>query len=760
MNMLRTASFSALAVALAASAPASAQTQDSGANADDNPGQLEEIFVTARRVQESLQDVPVAVSALNADTLANLNANSVRDIEFSVPNLYLGIPATNTQSVVSIRGVGDYARNIGTDLRVGVYLDGVYMGRSSAVNQEFLDVDRIEVLRGPQGVVFGRNTIAGAINLVSKRPTSARELNGEFSYGNYDAVTARASANLPLSDTVFARVGIGYRVRDGYTRNLFTGSRLDEANVWSTRGQLRFVPDDRLTIDLDADYLDEDRKVVVQPPLADFPGTPVAPGVFLFPPSPGFSTAPAPRDVNLNFDPREQRELWGVAGQARYDFDGGPSLVSITAYREARSGYTNDDDTGPADVVQQAYEETFKQFSQELRLEAPTSARLGYVLGLYYFHEEGESSRQSFSTPALALAQIAFGNPYPTRGNLLTSNAGRNTTDAYAAFANFTYRFTDALTLEIGGRLTHERKRLRDYFVDVAVLPGFPPFIANRVNGPTTQFGSAIPLTQVSVPDVSATNFAPSGSLSYKLSERALIYGRISRGFRSGGFNADLVGRSDIRFSPETASAYEIGLKSDLLDRRVRLNAALFRSDFNDYQVFQFVPNGNLTTLQLTNAGQARSQGFEIETQVALADFLRLGGNIGYTDAKFRSFPGCAPGLDCAGQRLPNAPEWTWSANAQLTHKLGAGEISLFTEVTFRDDVFTDSPVSPVLLTDSLTLWNANLSYAIGEVTLFAFGENLTDETRKQAVGRTFLGVPNGFYNAPRTYGAGLRFRF
>lgn len=706
-------------------AAAAAQEAPDSASTSAEIG-VEEVVVTARRREETMQQVPSSVAILGAQQLEQAGSSKLSDIQFSVPNLYFGNPNNSTQTSINIRGVGDFSRNIGMDMRVSVYVDGVYVGRSLAVNQQLLDMERVEVLRGPQGTLFGKNTVAGAINLITRKPDAVASGWVDAGAGNFNLVKASGGVNIPLSDRVFIKAGVNYRERDGYILNRFNGQHPGDENVKSARLQLRALPTDSLTVDLAADA-SATHNASFQNAEGDYVLTPAIT-------SPGFSTAPGPYDANTNSPGLNETDLWGVSATATWDRGDAGAIVGIVSHRDGQTRTTNDEDAGPAFIADSEFRTWSEQTTGELRYDSPADARLRYVLGLYYYDEHARSEIGARS-PILA----------PTvPGNVLVDDGGVADQTSYAVFANAEWDLTDKLVAELGGRYLWE-----DRSVDFTQLSTNP----------------ALGLASFrKVDSFDDTAFTPSGSLTYSFNSDVRAYVRLSRGYKSGGFNADVVSNSNIAFAPESVDAVEVGLKTELLNRRLRLNVAAFGSRHSDYQVFQFTVQGNSTVIQLRNAGEAESKGFELEASAFISPELSLNAGLGYADATFTDFPACS-GLtvNCRGDRLPGAPQWTGSFSALYQPRLIEWlDSKLFLQYNYRDAVYTDVPNTPAKQTQSLGTVNARLTLhpVTSPVEFYVFADNLFDEARIQSAAALFLRVPTTFYNMPRTYGVGFRAEF
>lgn len=733
------------------SVPAYAQSADDSAT--DNGG-LAEIVVIAQKRSENLQDVPISITALSADDLQARGTNSLKDLQYNVPNLTLFSKSDFNPNYI-IRGISSGARNIGFESSLGVYVDGVYMGRTSSANQELVDIDHVEVLRGPQGVLFGKNTISGALNIFTKRPSNDVEGQVSGEYGNYNAIRANAYVSGPIiNDKVYAKVSTFVAKRDGYIRNILpagtvgTGpNRFDNDKTYGARGELRFTPTESLDIALRGDWShtrragDINEVGAVDNP-GGFPLTGVVPGI---------------RTVSATGLNQEERTLKGGSLTATYDFDSGAQLVSISALRKLKYNVVEADiDAEPAEFLFVDFADRLNQFTQEVRYVSPSDKSFKYVLGAYYFNQTSDSSRQfSFGGDLKDVFGIPREVPVAARP------FGQVKTKSFAFFANVSYALTDALELNVGGRYNNERK--------------------------TLFFGQeGIPLA--GLPDVPQTNdrqktsdFSPSVGVNFRPSKDVLLYARYAKGFKSGGWNADILSTdviADIRFRPEEISSYELGLKSELLDRRLRVNVALFNLDYTDLQISTY--NERTGQFETGNAS-ARSRGFELEVTARPTDGLDLGFAVGYSNAKYTNYlvspavpdPDGAgpltgtPAVDLKGARL-DAPRWTLSASPQYTIPLSDSlDLILRTDFAYRSNTGGDG-LDPTSQIPGFATVDARIGFSSKSGwALSLWGRNLTDNdylTNRFTGGNliNYIGVTQRLdtYGAPRTYGVSGSFKF
>lgn len=717
---------------------AQAQTAEAAPPQAVEQSQLDDVIVTARRRTETLRDAPISISVLSGENAEQRGLARIKDLAAAVPNFTISdAGSTNSSTTIVLRGISSNARNAGFEAGVGVYVDGVFTGRPASFNQDLVDIERIEVLRGPQGTLFGKNTIAGAVNITTVKPDYEFGGTAAVEFGNYGLFTGRGAVNIPLAeDTLAVRISGFAKSRDGYVLNLLDGARFNDEGAVGGRVQLRWDPADYARINVSFDVLDEERT-------QSFPETIDDPA------------APGPRTTINDFDPFETRQLWGGSVTGDFDLSNGDVFSFITGYRSADIRAANDNDNTVADLLAVDFLDSQTQFSQELRLVSAPGRTFAYALGLYIYDQQAEAVHSGI-----------FGTDFPLTGGTRVSIDGVASvaTRSYAAYGDFQYDVTPAFSLLGGLRLTYEEKRLQ-YRQDGGLLPGviFEPI-------PTLT-------DEISDDDLSLT-----AGLRYKFSPRLTGYARYATGYKSGGWNADFIGSSliaaaatsgdgvfdarDIDFEPESVANYEIGLKGDWFARRLGVNLAVFSMDYQDLQVSQFLGVLNGGTV-ITNAGRAQINGVELEVTATPVSALQLNFALGYLDATFEEYDDCtATTPTCAGNRLPDAPEWSGSAGAEYTFDgWSFADITGRVEAIYRDAVFATPTNISRLATESYTLVNASLNFEPRgqNWSVSVWGRNLTDEDYLVGVadddllgtGRTF-----GGYGAPRTYGARLQYRY
>ncbi len=687
--------------------------------AEDNERHIEEVFVTAQKREENLMSVPVAIDVIDGKFIESTGAFGLSELEMAIPSVNFGRGGRKTRGEISIRGVGGFARNIGTGGRVVVYIDDVPLGRSSAFEASLADIKQIEILKGPQGTLFGANTIAGAINITTVEPTEDFSLNLRADYGQRATSLLSLIANVPLSDKLLSRIQIGHKQSDGFIENTISDDDLQGSDLNSARIKLLYNATDNLSIRTSFDWLEDDAKATNAEALSDtyvelF-------GITL----PNFSSAPDQRQVTHDADEFEKRKNWGASTKVEYDTDSGALITSITAYRSSEFTEQSEEDYSAIRLATSLFDEDYSQWTQELRYTSEATDRLDYVAGLFFQSSEISTTRN---------AQI-----HTPSGTLRVDTPGELDTSSYSAFGNLNYRFTDTLELSLGTRLEYETKNL-DYAI--ADSTGF--------------------FTTGSLPPDNLYFFfhMPRISLNYESSESGLLYGSISRGAKSGGWNADFVrSLNDLEFDPEYSINYEIGYKNSPLDGSLVLLSSIFHTKFKDFQVSQFIEDLGANTI--TNAGEVTTEGLELDIQYFIHETISLELNTAFTRAKFDRFTNAdSDGADYSGNRLSYAPKLTSVASINIDQPISNTIDGYFhLSYSYSDGYFSqpenDDATHKV---DNFYVINTHFGIKIGDMYDISFwGKNLSNKTYLRFQGSSFLGVQRGFYEAPRTLGASFR---
>jgi iron complex outermembrane receptor protein len=739
----------AASAALLSMPPAHAQQAPAASPAAT--GSLEEVIVTARRREESMQEVPIAVSAFSADQLRQLQAEDLAGLQGTVPNMNLVQGRGSASSAnVYIRGIGQPDALQTFDPGVGIYLDDVFVARIQGALFNLYDVQRVEVLRGPQGTLYGKNTIGGAIRLISKKPPDDLSGQAELGYGNYDSFTAKGYLGGPVTDNFGASIAGVYATRSGLTEDPSTGRDYNDIDTAAGRVILEWDPSDDLNINLAADYTRQRNALSLGRPEAPLIQVNLLGGVKVLQPAP---TTPWNYKVATSFKGNEGQDLdnWGTALTIGWKLSDAWLLKSITAYRNLQPDFYIDIDASKYQLGDVFVGIDQDQTSQEFQFQYDAGGRLNMVLGLYYFGEDNKSD------------QIAWANDFLTLGALpLTFKRTVNdklNTDSYAVFGQGTWKFTDRFTGTVGLRYTDESK---DYWRTTSTFSNLAPLVG----------------TFVYKDNDSWTAWTPTFALDYKLDDESMVYASVAEGFKSGGFNgrANTPGETG-SFDPEYVWTYEIGTKNTLSEGRARVNFDVFYSDYTDFQarVSEVVdPNAPIPNFSfpVVNAGAMDIYGAELEATWVPIDPLNLQAQIGYLNADYREFTETVKGpdgkpvqRDRSKDHPPFAPEWTARLAVAYTFVLGdKGGFTLSADALYRDKQWLSVDNRDVLTQDSYTLMNVLLSWASASNAWYASAgvKNLTDEVYKTDA-QEFSSVGNiqtAYYGDPRTYQAILGYRF
>lgn len=684
-NLIRMLSLSTSVLCLsltgAAHAGQSAAVQGEPAARSSDAADAGDIIVTAQRRSERLQDIPMAITALGGAALQRAPVTNISDLQTSIPNVNISL--RNGSGVVSIRGIGFDIVTAGADGSVAIHSDGVYQSRPAAALAALYDVERIEVARGPQGTLYGRNATGGAINVISRRPTSTVEGYLDFSYGNYSAVSVEGAIGGPLAgDKLRARIAAKLEQRDGWGTNLFNGRDVDDVKSRAIRVMLDFQPSETVSFLLTGEYFKRDDSANA----LHFVGcvAPVCNANAAI--NRGFSVPSNPRDVNQDVQAGYRPEQYGVSLIAKAELPFA-DLTAISGYRDGKSFFFGEFD-GTAQLGSFATrEENYRTFSQEVQLGRSGDA-IDWIIGAFYFHEKNFARTNGQFPPFLApaLSRVFQG------GTLYTN--------AYAAFGELSYHITPQLTVTAGGRYSRERKRVEDERI----------FTNGPVNTRARPGGTVPCVVCVVIPDTASfSGFTPKFGAQYKFNPRQMVYVNVQKGFKSGGF---AVGAVTAAFKPETIWSYEAGLKADWFDRALTTNIAVYHYDYKDLQVGQIVG----TATEIRNAASAKIDGIETEFKLRIGDHLSFDGFGAYNHARLSSYTAPNPALptqsqDQSGHLLSNAPKWTGKIGAEYSVEALGGSL------TWRGEIFRSSRVyfSPFNnLTNSqkpYTLLNANLRY-------------------------------------------------
>jgi iron complex outermembrane recepter protein len=765
---------------------------------------IREIVVTAQKRSERIQDVPLAITALDSVALDQAGIKDAQGLSGLIPNVVVR-PFNNTL-VVATRGISnENTTNLG-DASLAFHANGVYIGRPRGQTALFYDVERVELLRGPQGTLYGRNSTAGALNIITKRPEIGTFGAGaDISYGNYDAVVARGYINIPLADNLAVRINGLYSKHDGYAIN----NRLinygptpspaqiannqgigaikngDDDNERAARISLKYEPSDALSIVIVGEYqkaneVGQTRSVRSTPGYVLTTGavqragaTPATPIIRTFAAGdlflPQAQDPTNPRVFSLNDQPVNKDKNWGVSSEINWSLSNSVLLTMVSGYRE-NDNFVVSDAGGAANNSRVIGQADVKQVSNELRLTSQGASSLKWLFGLYYYDED-ISDRTDVNNLG--------GGPQ----SLITGNS-QISSQALAAFGQINYALTDKLNLQVGARYSRDHKTRTNF----------------TVTYPATTPVNAIPPFTFFTNDQSWNSFDWKIGVDYKVAENSMLYANVSTGYRAGGFNNN----NSVSYDPEEITSYEIGLKNDFLDRTLRLNVNGFYYDYQNLQVTAPREVNGVVGIFTQNAASAKIWGLELEGVAQPVDWLSVDFNFGYLNTKFGDFrsadsicglngffifstvspaidprPGCTlelnprfgqPGqaqyLQVAnnnrGNRLSNAPDITLSFGTTVTLFNNArGKLTARGSIRVVGESFLSEFNRSIDRVSSYTNSDARLTYATSNdrFSLEAFVQNIEDKAIPASISLTISGAATA-NNPPRTYGVRAGFKF
>jgi iron complex outermembrane receptor protein len=792
---------------------------------------LEEIVVTAEKRTENLQDVPIAITAFSESTLRDKGITDIHGLSMLVPNVNLdeGSPFSGSNSVLSasIRGIGqdDFAFNL--DPGVGVYVDGVYYARTVGANQNLLDVERVEILKGPQGTLFGRNTIGGAISIVTRDPGDKFQVQAQATGGSFDRRDVSVMADIPIADNLLSTITVSTQFRDGYEKRIpypsptpyvsdpvgamkSSGTEAFDTqggqNQQVVRAKLLWRASDSVKVTLTADWTHTDQPSTASTVLATNVSGPTAVfGAFYnlclegvpFVPTAALVCGPRntvgtplwqanlnPATTRLLYGPQvtdtgnidttyatgqnfDKLDSYGTAVTVDWDIDPQWKARSITASRRLKWDSGLDADGSPIDFFELSFAEGQHQFSEEVQLIGDLfDSRLKLVGGLYYFEEGG------------------YINDFVTFGGGLLQVDGPNELDtkSYATYLHADYKVSDKIGLTVGGRFSADRKLftggqqdLNEFFYKISgCYPYNAPANAHLSpsipNGVTCQQALGFPnpdnpyqVYPIGQNHQDFNEFTPTAGLQYHFRDDLMGYVSYARGFKTGGWTTRLTaplppGSPAQAFGPETDNTYEMGLKSEWLDRQLIVNAAAFYSLYDGIQLTYQISTSPVTQ----NAGNAEIKGLELEMQSRLGEHFSLNGSVGYMDAKYTEISVGA--ASTTGSELPKTPRLKVSISPDLHTALGNKSTLRFgVDFTHTSEMFNDVQNTPLLARPKVDMFNASagLISPDGRLTFTVGGTNLSDK-RYITTGQPQIagGVIFGTYNPPREWYATLGMKY
>jgi len=769
-----------------------AATQGGVAAAQDAAAEVGvgDIIVTAQKREQSLQSTPISVTAVSAEALTARSATNIGSIASYAPNLEINSgkgDGGSTNAAVFIRGVGQNDFIFPTDPGVGIYVDGVYIARSIGAMMDLSDVERIEVLRGPQGTLYGKNTIGGAINIISSRPGNAFEGMLRGTTGSRGRLDVEGRVSIPLvKDVLAVKIAAASKNQDGYVTRP-DGIDLGDTDVDVGRIAFAWNPSSSVTVDLSFDGsrfrqngspqrlsdtfsapggLYDLYNLLAAPYIAARDGLPSG---ALF----DDSWVSSSRRVSNGTGPTQDRaDVWGTNLSIGWDVSDGLSIKSITGYREMDAAIKVDMDQSPFPIVHTDEVQSENQFSQELQFSgASADKKLHWLVGAYYFRERAHDRNQTLLASGLydalgllpaAIVPLIPGLTCPSANPLAPCAGGAGnpvnalldldvrpvtalTTNNWAIFGQASYEVADGLSFTLGGRYSWEKKR---YFID-SIYPN-----SGRVATPPTN------------DQRTWKNFTPKLGIDYQANRNILVYASYSKGFKSGGWNPRPLTPEEFKsYDPEKLEAYELGLKTRMLDGRMTLNVAGFHSKYKDLQLQtnSISPTTGGLILTVDNAGAVDIWGAEAELLARPVDGLLINGALGYLHNEYKRLaPGTGYGLDA---KLPKAPAWTASFGAQYTLDLpsGAGSLTVRGDLSYRSKTYHDPRNTSSITQPGYSLIDGRLAWnsADDRIELAVFGKNIANKHYMTAAEWVpAFGVQNMVVGRPREWGASATLRF
>lgn len=730
---------------------------------------LEEVTVTAQKRAESLQEIPIAITAISGEVLRQDGVASLHDISNKIPNLVFSAFSPG-QPEIAIRGIGTKEDGAAASDSIVVSVDDIYIAARTAQVFDIFDLERIEVLRGPQGTLYGKNSIGGSINFVTSRPTEEFRFRFRQTVGDFSRLDTGGLISGPVSENLLGKISFSRRKFDGYLDNLLLDEQQGEADTIALRGQLLWKVSDNVEVLFGGDYSDDDIGATNREPIGSTGplhdckcvSDPVAVNIAL-------GGAGDAHDTLAETEGFTDRQVKGINAKVTWDL-GTMQFVSITSYRESEFDWLEDSEglppsapvdlTGASgnpgigltrppeegfsfDVNDSAVEDT-EQFTQEFRLMGDSENGLVWVAGAFFSDEEiVRSERFEFT---------ALGGPGLDNLSDYQANQENNST-SWAVYGQATWPVNDRLNVTGGLRYSYEEKKILVSNVRFSgiglLLQAFDPTRASE----------------------SWNNVSGRLAVDYSVNDDVMVYGSIATGFKTGGFTgaASTQERATTPFDEETAISYEVGLKGLWANRRLQTNIAAFFTDYDDLQVTRFFqPQGGTFGEFITeNAGKAEISGFELEVIGLLTDSMEIGGNFAYLDAEYTEFfgtPDVTGGGDFSGNVMRQAPEYSFYLYAIYTFNLqDSGQISAKVDYAYQDDMFFDPNNNPITIAPSYSLWNARLAWTStnGNWEVAGWIKNISD---KDYIHHTFSqrGSRIAFarFGPPRHYGVTVTYNY
>jgi iron complex outermembrane receptor protein len=679
------------------------------------------IIVTAQRREENLQNVPISITALDNREIKDRSINRVIDLQYSIPNFFFGEETFNMRAPSSIRGISGSNFASGVEARANYYIDDVYLGRPVAVNQDLFDLERIEILKGPQGTLFGKNTVSGVINIITRKPFNGWEGTVSIEAGSFNYLNSNLIINAPLMDNkLFARFSGKIMRTDGFVTNLYNNKDYNRQNILNGRFQLRYLPSPNFDVTMSLNVLRDRRPQRLV-------------GIALE--GPAYNVAPGPRETSQDLDQFENRDSFGGALNMVYHFSENYILKSITGFRKIKNWCNTDEDLSQEAWVFNNQKIEDAHFTQELRLISPFLKNFNFVTGLFYFYQRSDFIFNLKSSPDTPL------NP-----DYIFANDGPVWTNSIAGYFHGNLNITSDLLLFGGLRYTYEYKK-----VNWNQMNNKPLYINLENYNDTYSKGV----------------FSPQIGLRYNPMVQLMLYTKISWGYKSGGWGNFTVWKiEDLKLKPEYSVSYEAGTKFTAFNNKLSFNAAAFLNKFDDFQTMIWQrppPPFEFVILPIyTNAAKVTSKGFELELIASPINNLSLFSSLGYVDATYDEFF-IASEKDYNGHKLELAPETEYNFSIEYNVPvINIGTFFIRGDFIHKDDYYFDASNEEQFHIQGYELIDGKIGYESidGSLGIYLWGKNLTDKLYMLTRAVFPLPVKYTWYGMPRTFGIQVTYNF
>lgn len=759
---------------------------------------LEEVIVTAQKTEETVQSVPISIQALDAKTLQNHSINSLYDINTLVPSLkFTPYPTADQNLLVTLRGLSPSALELTQDTPTAVHINGVYIARGNGLNMSVADLERVEVLRGPQGTLYGRNATAGAINMITTKPGAQFSFAQQVTVASRNALMSKTSLNLPVTDNFFVKIAYLYDDKDGFVKNSApNGIDFGERNAQAARFDARWQPSSDVTVDYSYDWGHQRYYTTPEQCFVVATGSPLSASMDPNQCSPSFKGHLA----YYGSAPKNTVTIDGHALSVEWELSP-VTLRSITAYRTLDDKYYGVTVAGGENLTAGTFDVSLPgfnlpaepdrtrqhQFSQEFQIFGELGEQLSYTAGLYYF-KEGGSEKQPLSSALVAVSPV-----YTTVVDGGPRDLSGVENESKAAFAQFTWTppiLGGNLDIVPGIRYTRDSRKASLYQHNNGMWIVLPNGMAIPNSSIATEIGTP---TDPANFDKDFSKTTPSLTLQYHFNADVLGYAKYAKGYKSGGtaIRSSSTQAFENGFGPETLDSIELGLKSSWLDQRLRVNADVFQSKFKDQQVSVRNLSADLAGVavvpyDIVNAGRSTYQGAELEVQAAITENLRLSANYAYLHFEYDKVNAGDSGIKVTDFYHNVVPTNAYTLNADYTVGLGdIGKLGVNLNYSYTDPIgsyqdgydivggeahLVESSLKSVYVTPSYGIWNGRIALSEiqvgpsdkGNLTVALWGKNLTDKRyiNFRTAGVSVAAVSQGFWGEPRTVGLDLIYRY